>query len=292
MYTVKTRYLYFLVVLVSLFLVSCVNNKDMWNKVIPKNTFEGPFPKKNKDLSDILGKRIVLTIDKDTVKLNIGMKGGLNLVTMENTGDTLFCGTVSKFRGLYYFSQKLADTAYWIFAVKKEDNKLWGINGMLIEGQKIDREVKSGKYPGLVKYINKDSSIIRLHADKKLIKKLLASYVDSLSPYTILSMDNFADTNFSMKDSDKFVSAIDTDEFELISKVYPNPATDEVNVDLQNKRKVIYKLSDMHGKAIRNGEFTDINNKIDLGDLPSGIYIITASTVDNKTSESVKILKR
>jgi len=193
---------------IPLLLVSC-KNVD-WKKIFPRNTFDSQFPKNNKDLSSILGSRITLKIDNDTIKLKIGLKGDRNLITMERGGDTVFCGTVCKFKGLYYLSQKINDTSYWIFALKKSGDKLYGINGMLKEELKIDKEVLSGKYPTLLKSMNKDTSVIRLHTDKKLIREILDPYMDSLKPFTILSSNALTDT----VTSNRIVFPIDSEELE------------------------------------------------------------------------------
>jgi hypothetical protein len=286
-------------------LVSCNNdNKNLW-KLFPRNTFDEAFPKKNKDLSDILGSHLVLKMDKDTVKLKVTKRGDLNLVSIENSGDTLFCGTVCKFRGLYYFSQKISDTAYWIFAVKRAGDKLYGINGMLVEGLQIDKEALSGKYPGLVKYINKDTSVIRLHTDKKMIKKMLENYVDSLTPYTILEESSCIHTQFSLEDTGKYLSEIDSDEFDLMSKVYPNPATNEINLEVKQvfppsqhvtsddtyARMWQYNLVNISGKSIKTGHFNEFKYKIDISDIPSGLYLLTVSSPDYKIWEAVKVIK-
>lgn len=269
--------------------VACDNGKS----VFPKSTFENSFPKKNKNLASILGNHLILKMDNDTLRLKISEKNGFNLITSDDKGnpDTLFYGTVCKFRGMYYFSQKVNDTAYWIFAVRKSGDKIYGMNGMFIEQLQIEKEVIAGKYPKLLKYMSKDTSVIRLYTDKKLIRKILEPFVDTLKPLTIMHFEKTNDTTQFKMDSSNVISAIDSEEFEIISKVYPNPASDFVNLELQEQGKVLYKLSDIIGKELKQGECTEMVNKIDVSDMPAGLYILTVTSADGKISESVRVVK-
>ena len=280
------RIIYCLVI-ISMFCVSCTNE---WDKFIPKSTFDAPFPKPNKDLTKILGKKLYIKRGKDTTKFNITATDKLNLITDKN-GDTIFCGTVSKFRGLYYFSQQLNDTAYLIYAVKKVGDLLYGLNAPWFEGIQIDKRIEKGEYKELVKYISIDGKVIRIHPEKHSMKKMYAEVMDSIPPDTILAVPGNMSTPAVM-DTTNITQQIDPDDFEMFSKVYPNPAKDEVNIDLQEKQEVKYMISDMTGKTIVYGDLHDTTNKIDVSKLPAGIYIITLVKTGSNEEESVKIIKQ
>jgi hypothetical protein len=272
--------------LATLLLGSC----NDWSNVIPKSTFDAPFPKKNKDLTEILGNKLYIKRGKDTTIFNIVNNGKLNLITDKN-GDTIFCGTVSKFRGLYYFSQQLSDTAYLIYAVKIKDDFLYGLNAPWYEGILIDHRVEKGEYKKLVKSISKDGKIIRLHPDKIEMRKLYAMIMDSLPPDTLLAVPHKIIVPVKV-DTATITQQIDPEDFEMFSKVYPNPATSELNVELQQKANVKFMLSDITGKALTNGELHDSINKVDVSSLHNGIYILTLVKADGKGEESVKIIKQ
>jgi Secretion system C-terminal sorting domain len=266
---------------------SCSNN---WSNVIPKSTFDASFPKVNKDLTQILGNEIYIKRGKDTTRFNISDDGKHNLITDKN-GDTIFCGTVSKFRGLYYFSQQLNDTSYLIYAVKLKGNYLYGLNAPWYEGILIDHSIEKGEYKDMVKRISADGKVIRLHPDKKEMKKLYAMIMDSLPPDTLLSVPVKMSDRVKI-DTVSITQEIDPDDFEMFSKVYPNPATDELNIELQQKENVKYTLSDITGKAVANGELNDSVNKVNVNALQNGIYVLTLVKADGKGEESVKIIKK
>jgi len=277
----------FICLLVITVFSSCNNN---WSNLIPKSAFDAPFPKENKDATQLLGDKLYIKRGKDTTILTITNIGNKNLIVDKN-GDTIFCGTVSRFRGLYYFSQQLNDTSYLIYTVRKSGNYLYGLNAPWYEGVLIDHSIKRGEYKGLVKRISADGNTIRLHPDKKEMKKLYAMVMDSLPPDTLLMAPE--KNNLVVKtDTASITKEIDTDDFEMFSKVYPNPVTDELNVQLQQKMTVGYTLSDITGKAITNGELHDSVNQVNIGALKSGVYILTLVKANGKGEESVKVIKR
>jgi hypothetical protein len=277
----------FLYLILMTVLASCNNN---WSNLIPKSAYDAPFPKDNKDASQLLGDKLYIKRGKDTTILTITNIGKRNLIVDKN-GDTIFYGSVSRFRGLYYFSQQLNDTSYLIYTVRKSGNYLYGLNAPWYEGVLIDHSVKRGEYKGLVKSISKDGNTIRLHPDKKEMKKLYAMIMDSLPPDTLLMAPEIK--NLIVKtDTSSITKELDPEDFEMFSKVYPNPATDELNVQLQQKMTVGYTLYDITGKAITNGELHDSINQVNIGSLKSGVYVLTLAKANGKGDESVKVIKR
>ena len=87
------------------------------------------------------------------------------------------------------------------------------------------------------------------------------------------------------------IRQIDPEEFEFFSKVYPNPTTNFVNVELQQKTKVRYLLTDFKGKMVFQGQFTDRQNQIDLSSQTKGFYYLTLINPFDNQKETIKILK-
>lgn len=263
-------------------LTSCEGGKEP----LPKTTFNSPFPKRNKDLTNILGEQLSIKQGTDTLSITIAAFKNYNLITNNKNGDTLFKGTVSRFRGLYYFTQQLNDTSFWIYAVKLSDNLIYGLNTAWEQTLFVDRAIENGKHKKLVTYITADQ--IRLHPDKKELKLLFTSIIDSISPDTIIQFQKLTP---SLEDKSKTLIPIDPEEFEFFSKVYPNPTTGLINIELQQKNKFIYQLTDMHGKTILNGQFSDLTNKINLSKQAAGIYYLTLINPEDNQKETTKILK-
>ncbi len=88
----------------------------------------------------------------------------------------------------------------------------------------------------------------------------------------------------------KTISAgINTVENENALSVYPNPATEEINVDLSsfNNSQVDLTIIDITGKTVTAFNMKD-NNTIDVSNLKSGVYFIKVS--DMKHSETAKLI--
>jgi hypothetical protein len=278
-------FLQLFILAISFAIISCSQKKDE-NR--PVSTFVSPFPKKNINLSKILGEQLIIKNEWDTLIFNITSNKKNNLITNTETGDTAFLGTVSKFRGLYYFTQQLNDSSYWIHAVKISDNLIYGLKGAWTQTLFVDQAIKKGTNKKLVKYINSDNTVIRLYTYKGELKKLFSNIIEYYSPDTIL---NYEGTFPKIQDTTSIVAAIDPEDFNYILKAYPNPTTDIINIELQQKSKSTFQLTDLNGKTIIEGQLNEIINKIDLSKQPTGIYALTIMNLADKQNERIKIVK-
>lgn len=263
-------------------LASC----DNLEKYFPKTTFDNPFPKNNRNLTKILGDNLTIKSGADTLSLKISASKNYNLITDAKTGDTLFKGTVCKFRGLFYFSQQLNDTSYWIYAVKLSNNLVYGLNSALTQTLLIDRAINTDQQNKMVKYFSADK--IRLHPDKRSLKNLFSSIIDSIYPDTIVNFQKFFPFQ---SDTTKIVEQIDAEEFEIISKIYPNPTTDFVNIELQQKNNFNYSLTDLTGKTVIQGQLAESKNKIDLSKLTPGVFYLNIANPTGNLRETTKLVK-
>ncbi|MFA4852908.1 MAG: T9SS type A sorting domain-containing protein [Bacteroidales bacterium] len=274
----------FITCLILLFVfASCENKKRQ------EIFFDSPFPKKNIDLTRILGDKIVITTisrNKDDT-LKIFYNKDYNLI-VDNHSDTVFIGKVCKYRGLFYFNKKFNDNSYWIYSVKICDNLIYGLYRIEDQMYKLRYDILNGSYPKLVKAMTKDTSLIILQIDKKELKKYYSSYIEYTIPDTIL---NFQKVESTINETQNPIVQIDPEEFEFFSKVYPNPTKDIINIELQEKNKTIYNLFDLNGKTVIQGHFDEKINKIDLADKPNGIYFLTLTNLTGTQKEKVKIVK-
>jgi subtilisin-like proprotein convertase family protein len=98
-------------------------------------------------------------------------------------------------------------------------------------------------------------------------------------------------TSFNIVRSKNFVNA--SNDFSLVQEVwvFPNPAQGEIQVVLEGNAIDLrtYTISDMTGKPMIWGKFTDRQNSIDIASLPSGMYFITAS--DGRRQASHRFVK-
>ncbi|HCS19868.1 MAG TPA: hypothetical protein DIW47_04795 [Bacteroidetes bacterium] len=252
----------------------------------PKTTFDSPFPKRNRDLTAVLGEKLVIKSGTDTLVLTISSFKNYNLITNSSHGDTLFKGTVCKFRGLYYFSQPFNDTSFFIYAVKLTNNLVYGLNSAWEQTMLIERAIENGQHQKIVRYRSAD--VIRLYPDKRELKNLFSAIIDSIAPDTLL---NFQETAPVLADTSKAVTPIDPDDFEFLSKAYPNPTSDFITIELQQKAKITYQVTNLNGKTVLQGQFTGTKNKIDLSGQPEGIFYLTLIDAANNQKETTTIIK-
>jgi len=171
----------FLIVIVILFF-SC----DELEKLFPKSSFDAAYPKANLNVEPVFGSYLVIKKDNDTLYLRISGTKNNNTVYNLLTGDTLFDGKISLDKGLYYFSQPVNDTSFFIYAIKLKSNLIYGLNSVYEQAFQIDREIINGNYPKLVKYIGPSYHPIRLHPDETELNKLFLTIIDSIIPDTII----------------------------------------------------------------------------------------------------------
>ena len=74
---------------------------------------------------------------------------------------------------------------------------------------------------------------------------------------------------------------------------YPNPTTDYLELKVENLQlsELSYKLYDISGKVYQNKEIGNSITKIEMQNLPQGIYFIKVIDTKNKEVKTFKIIK-
>lgn len=247
-----------------------------------RNTFDAPFPKRNRRLAHILGDTIEIEGRCYPLTLQILSTRKSNLIINLTDDDTIFKGTVCKYRDLYYLNEKINDTTYRIFALKITDDSIFGLQDYL-QYAEIDNAIERGAYSKLVKYRNKD--VIRLHPDKRELRKLYTSFLYQTPAFRIIKNNPVTATT-----EEEVITPIEADDFELISNVYPNPVTDILTIELhEGTTAVPYYLLDLHGKIMLQGQLLGSSNKVDMSHLSAGIFVLTIGAAPQ--AETVKVVK-
>lgn len=111
--------------------------------------------------------------------------------------------------------------------------------------------------------------------------------------FSVLAVNstNFVVWNFD----DSSTASISQKEFNEIFKVYPNPTNDYIRINYSENHNIqledlTFSLIDITGKIVKEITIDALNNKIDLTNITSGTYILTAKA-DN-FSASQKIIKQ
>ena len=109
-------------------------------------------------------------------------------------------------------------------------------------------------------------------------------------------MDSKGDMSYLLSDVlifyEDVLSGIDEEiALEKSLKIYPNPATTKLNIEIELSGQVRYKLIDILGNVVRQNSFTGSNAEITVDDLPGGIYFLRIENSSVVISRSVVIAK-
>lgn len=282
MKTLQTIVTFLILIVIS----SCKKADASATEALPISSFDSPFPKNNKKLSNILGNILTIKSGSDTLFLKITSTKEDNLILNDKTGDTLFFGSICKYRDLYFFNRKVNDTSYYMSAIKIKGNLIYGLTNCWLQFHEVDNKIINGNNKKLIKYMDSDTTIIRLHPDKKELKNLFNSIISTFVPDTIL---NYNKSYFEVLDKKESVTDLEQDENNNELKVYPNPATDFINVELKRKSNSLFQLSDLNGRTVLKGQLNELVNKIDVNNQNAGIYLLTIINLEKNETETKKI---
>jgi len=87
----------------------------------------------------------------------------------------------------------------------------------------------------------------------------------------------------------EFVSVKKLDASSMIS-IYPNPASEKINVDLTGVASGQLVIIDLSGKTVRTESLVSSHSVIDISELPSGIYSVNVTT--ESTSSNFQVIKK
>ncbi|MDD3771600.1 MAG: T9SS type A sorting domain-containing protein, partial [Weeksellaceae bacterium] len=73
------------------------------------------------------------------------------------------------------------------------------------------------------------------------------------------------------------INTLDTNEPTAINEimVYPNPASTEITIEIQNNKNSLITLTDMTGKQVYSGDFHGTKMSLNVERYAKGIYILT-----------------
>ena len=291
---------YFGILFIIFLFSGCISEEDSETSLI-KSSFDKPFPKRTKDLTWKFGSEFSIKKGTDTIdfKVVFNRSNKNNLIINQETKDTIFIGTVCKYKGIYYFNKQINDTSYWIYAVRIEGKLIRGLNTerfqMLSWDKKYEslltenKSTKTYNNIDIIKYVDPERDIIRLTPIKKKLKEFYESIIDSLKPDTLIDFIQPMIRTEVIQEIEE-ISVTKTDEFEIIEKVYPNPAKDYCTIKIREVGKHEYGIYDLNGKLIKKGFITDRINDINLTELNRGIYFFRLYPCYLENEETIKLI--
>ena len=267
-----------LLFLLSSFLFSCSYVEEEAFSISYKSTIAQRY----KNLQHLLGNHILIKHQGDTLGLfiNYNRKTKFNLITEEISKDTLFYGTVNKYKGLYYFNEQISDSSYYIAAVDISKNSIKGLFStteqmLLLYEMLIDEKVTHKKMNEFVSY-SSDSTGIELTPNKKLMHIFYTQILKEIKADTLLNETNTIENETIAKPSEITFTLISSNsENKIISRLYPNPADEYFYLEtFKTEETLTASLFNKLGKKVLQKEITSYKLKINCSELTPGVYFL------------------
>jgi hypothetical protein len=269
---------------------SCENGKGYRNTF-----FSTPFPKNGVDMTRVLGSQFSLVDEKDTLclVLQFDEEKKTNLFFETKTGYKFMECRVSKFRGLYYFSEETQDSLWEVHAVRISGDKIYGLGSGVEQMAMLRREIDHGQYTAQVLSEDNETGKMVLAFDRKLLKTFYKSVTDSFPALTLLPEDE-SDTIMVPEESifsdTTATAAIPSSR--LVSRYYPNPATDHVTIEMEASGKYRLQITDFYGRIKKAGIENEKEIRLDLSDINSGPVVITIHDLQTKKTETITVIRK
>jgi len=87
-------------------------------------------------------------------------------------------------------------------------------------------------------------------------------------------------------------NTVENADYKCRVSVFPNPFSDHLRISMEKaeQHSYTYRITNMYGTVIKQGELTDDVCEIPTSSLPAAVYILNIET-DNGNSKKVKIIK-
>lgn len=296
------------------FYTNC-KNSDFLIDFCPKSYFTETFPKRPIDLSKRLGDSVLVEIATptepiadtlndslvikqvyqiDTVHLGIIYDNKNKHTTLIDLidGDTIFFGYVSKYRELFYLTEKKTDSTYWIGALNIDFDSIQGL-GMIRE-QMCDLEdfAKQNSQSNIIQKADTSTGTFVFYADKKLIREIYPNLTKNYPKLKIIT-DHFdyisndwkkIESKLSVEKGFKFV------QDEIVESVFPNPANEFIEIDFNKLDNYIVQLINSSVRIVTTKKIKDMNLTIPVSDFDTGFYILKIYSPNDNLMETHRII--
>ncbi|MFB6257917.1 MAG: T9SS type A sorting domain-containing protein [Flavobacteriales bacterium] len=244
-----------------------------------------------------MGERFALLKNGDTAlyRLSFNRSDRYNSIVKMPEQDTVFYGTVSKYKGLYFLNERRPNARFWIGAIEIEKGlfqgtpKIHGLGTLREQMHHLEEKVRAGKLNHLVKEGHGSEEKILLRPEESSLYQVYSSILDSIPP------DTLVDTDESSVPSDDGKEKLfpDKKEASIVKKFYPNPAREECHLVMREKGSWNYLLVDMQGKKKREASFEGERTRIDISHLKAGTYVLRIwDRKGKKKEERLKLIKK
>ncbi|MCH8904240.1 MAG: T9SS type A sorting domain-containing protein [Bacteroidetes bacterium] len=247
---------------------------------------------KGRNPLDLIGDYVLITHDGDTVlrdTISISRIYKSNYLIERNGQDTLYLGEIRKKKGMYFLNQYDPGDQHWDINAFKIANDsiynfysaIWGYHVSLID---------SGYFKKYEKTTKEDITTYFIHNEKKETLKAFAIIINDAKGIRFEPLYLNGDTLRESINLSDF-GMISRQQTELKFKLYPNPFSDVITIEQLGENEINLRIMDLSGQILKEANFSSSSIKLNLSQLPAGIYIAEISYGRNAASTAVKIVK-
>ncbi|MFO8086423.1 MAG: T9SS type A sorting domain-containing protein [Bacteroidales bacterium] len=106
---------------------------------------------------------------------------------------------------------------------------------------------------------------------------------EAMYPYTDWGLDAGAFFDWQV--------GVENNEQTMEMSIYPNPATDQVNITIEDYNNATVEVYNLLGEVVKSAQVTDENTQLDVANLNNGTYIVRVMNGDNVATKKVVIRK-
>lgn len=297
----------FLLSFVILVHISCKNqNKDL-------TTFTGPFPKRAINFTNVAGDSIAFEqirylipegkqidienivfdsiIDTLVYKIFFEPKTRYNLV-INQCGDTIYYGLISRYRGLFFCSTKVNDTTWHIGAFKMRGGYFEGFTDIRFQPWFVHQYINNHRDNKMIVVADTTTPAFRLKPNKKELLPIFKFYMTNAVKNKIVDNNSNPEIENLLEKPSKadLIKGYQITEDSLIDDFYPNPAIDFVCIKFFTPGDYTAHFIHSSGKKMKNIALHSITEKILVSDLDPGLYVVKIYSETSRCFETKKLI--
>lgn len=260
-------------------LFSCGDGKGFFYK--PESAFTQTISKRNVNLVRKLGPSFSLIEGRNTVtyKLEFDNETDFNTILTEK-GDTVFSGTVNRFKGLYLLNNKLSSGNYLIHALKVTDSTMTGLNSEMDQAYLIDQQIKKGK---LSEAILDSAETVLINPDNKTADILFYTILRKIDIYkradykpSSKKASNSKTETAKEAETTDISPVTPKEELKYIETIFPLQVRRKITVRLKRDMfPCTYQIISTEGEIMLKGKMERKRKTIDCQSIKSGTYYLT-----------------
>lgn len=287
------KYLLFLIISG---ILCCCKKVEGTEPPCPSSYFIKAFPKRSINLENVMGSSFYVKSGNDTISYSIDFDLKTRNTLVKENEDTIFLGRVSRYRGMFFLSERESDSVWLIHAIKVKKDLIYGLTSLRYRAQmcKLDElvgpdfaKIEGAVFPDII--IGNEYSY-QLSPKKTSLKRIYSEFIDKSTPDTIIVPISKGGQKI-IYDTKELILESDSAKNKLVFNVYPNPCQNRLVLETSGKLNSFKcEIIDFNGLVVSEWKLRGHKNEMDVSFLSSGVYIVRIIDED-LNSYLIKLIK-